>query len=641
MGPKQLAGVLSIVRRNAAEAAGRDFDEEADEELRAATEHQIEEESTAQFATGRLWDDGIIDPARHPHGARHRADGRALRRRVAGDRRLRGGAALMAASAPPLRRVLVANRGEIARRVIRGAHDAGCEAVAVYAPDDAGSPHVGEADAAVLLAGSVAARDLPRPRRPRRARRGVPEPTRSTPATASSRRARPWPRPAGRPGVVWVGPPPEAMRVMGHKTRAKEVVAAAGVPGAAERRRAPGRRRRRAHGRRPKRWATRCWSRRRRAGVAGACGWWSTPRSWAMRSPRRSARPRPRSGRTRCSWSASWPPPATSRSRSSGDSHGGVLHLFDRECSVQRRHQKVVEEAPAVLVPDRDAPTPCGTPRSPRRRAVGYESAGTVEYLVDGSEFCFLEMNTRLQVEHGVTELVTGLDLVGLQLAVASGRPLPFAQADVSVHGPCRRGAAVRRAAAGGLPAHAGDRDPRALARGCGCAHRPRHRVGQRGQPGLRLARGQADGARRRPGRRRRPAVAGAALARARRARDQPRPAGGGARRRRRFAAATSTSTISMAGPTSATPRCPTRCASAMRPPSRFGAPGRAGGRSLVPVPAAGWRNVGTALHADELRDAARDRSGAGPAPGARRRSRSGRVAGGRDRRATGAGSST
>jgi acyl-CoA carboxylase subunit alpha len=335
-------------------------------------------------------------------------------------------------AAQPIRRVLVANRGEIARRVITGAHDFGCEAVAVYAADDAASPHVGEADAAVLLPGSTLAETYLSPDAVVRAASAAGVDAvhpgygflSENPALAEA---------CARAGVVWVGPPTEAMRVMGHKARAKEVVAAAGVPvlpgavvpagsGEAELASAA-------------------------AGVgypllvkASAGGGGRGMRvvrgegelADAVAAARREAASA--FGSDEVFLERYLEAPRHVEVQVVGDAHGSVLHLFDRECSVQRRHQKVVEEAPAVMVADEVRRTMWESAVA-AARAVDYEGAGTVEYLVDDGGFYFLEMNTRLQVEHGVTELVTGVDLVGLQLAVASGQPLSVDQADLSVRG--------------------------------------------------------------------------------------------------------------------------------------------------------------------------------------------------------------
>ena len=332
----------------------------------------------------------------------------------------------------PIRRVLVANRGEIARRLITGAHDAGCEAVAVYAADDIASPHVSEADAAVALAGTTLGETYLNPAALLGAARAAGADAlhpgygflSENPALAEA---------CAQAGIVWVGPSPEAMRIMGHKARAKEVVAGAGVPVLPSAVVPPGA------------------FPDSLAAAASSVGYPLLVKASAggggrgMRLVREAAELTDAVSSAQREAAAAFgsdevflerylAAPRHVEVQVLGDTVGTVLHLFDRECSVQRRHQKVIEEAPAVLVPEPtrrllwDAAVAAA-------RAVDYVGVGTVEFLVDESGFFFLEMNTRLQVEHGVTELVTGVDLVGLQLSVASGRALPFAQADVTAHG--------------------------------------------------------------------------------------------------------------------------------------------------------------------------------------------------------------
>jgi len=331
-----------------------------------------------------------------------------------------------------LQRVLVANRGEIARRIIRGAHDMGLDAVAVYTSEDATSPHVGEADLSVHMAGSTLAETYLNPG----AMVALADATGADaihPGYGFLSENPEFPEACRRAGIVWVGPTAESMRVMGHKVRAKETVAAAGVPvlpsvvvagtlSEAELRRSAG-----SIGFPLLVKASAGGGGRGMRLVAGA-----DELGEAVAAARREAAAA--FGSDEVFLERYLPSPRHVEVQVIGDANGTLLHLYDRECSVQRRHQKVIEEAPAVLV-DRGTRTRMWHAATVAARSVGYLGVGTVEFLVDGSDFFFLEMNTRLQVEHGVTELVTGLDLVGLQLLVASGQPLPLAQEHVVVSG--------------------------------------------------------------------------------------------------------------------------------------------------------------------------------------------------------------
>ena len=329
-------------------------------------------------------------------------------------------------------KVLVANRGEIAIRIFRTLRELGIETVAVYSEADRGALHVGVADEAYLIGPGPAAESyLNQERLLETARRAGAEAVH--PGYGFLAENADFARGCEAAGRVWIGPPPEAIDVMGSKTAARETMRAAGVPivpgttapvGSAEDVRRLG--------------DELGWPIAIKASAGGGGkGLKVVPGPDEAERAYESAR---REGEAYFSDPDVYverylQDPRHVEVQILADGHGNVIHLGERDCTIQRRHQKLVEETPSPAVGE-ELRERIGRLGIEAARAVGYRSAGTIEGLLDrDGNYFFLEMNTRIQVEHTVTELVTGLDLVREQVLIAAGEPLSLRQDDVRLTG--------------------------------------------------------------------------------------------------------------------------------------------------------------------------------------------------------------
>jgi 3-methylcrotonyl-CoA carboxylase alpha subunit len=330
-----------------------------------------------------------------------------------------------------MKRVLIANRGEIAVRIARACHEAGLSPLAVYSAADTCAAHVSECDAAACIGGSPTADSYLCAGAVIQAAHRLGADA-VHPGYGFLSESAKFAGECADAGLTWIGPPPEVISRLGDKIAAKRLMQSAGVPVV------PG-------------YSGDNQSDARLAREAKAIGWPVLIKA--------SAGGGGRGMRIVRSAEAFGDALAVARSEASaafgddrllleryverphhvevqifGDSHGSIVHLFERECSIQRRHQKIVEESPApVLTPElRERITAAAVLAG---RSAGYVNAGTVEFLVDPPDIFFLEVNTRLQVEHPVTEAVTGLDLVRMQLEVAQGRPLGLEQERITSRG--------------------------------------------------------------------------------------------------------------------------------------------------------------------------------------------------------------
>jgi 3-methylcrotonyl-CoA carboxylase alpha subunit len=327
--------------------------------------------------------------------------------------------------------LLVANRGEIAVRIIRTCQELGIKSIAVYSEADEYAMHRRLADESYLLG------PAPAPESYLNIGRLVEMIERSGaeavhPGYGFLSESAQFARAVGSAGATWVGPPPDAMDAVGYKVRAKELARRASVPTI------PGYEGEDDSEERLEEEADRIGYPVLVKASAGGGGRGmravTGPEDFveAVRGARREAEAAFGDGSVFLEKLVQ--DPRHVEVQVIGDRRGNVLHLFERECSIQRRHQKVIEEAPSPALDANLRESICNAAVRFAREA-GYHNAGTVEFLLDDDRYYFLEMNARLQVEHPVTELVTGLDLVHLQLSIAAGEPLPLTQDDVSLRG--------------------------------------------------------------------------------------------------------------------------------------------------------------------------------------------------------------
>ena len=328
-------------------------------------------------------------------------------------------------------RILIANRGEIAVRILRTARELGVECVAIYSEADTKALHTRLADHAVALGGrSPAESYLDQDKVIAAALQSGAQAVH--PGYGFLAENADFARKVTEAGLAWIGPPPEAISSMGDKIESRRLMDASGVPvvpgltdpvddpeaaleAAAE---------------------IGYPIAIKAAAGGGGKGIRIVREPGEMEGAFRTASGEAVAafGDGRLYLERYLDRPRHIEIQVMFDQHGGDVHFFERECSIQRRHQKLVEEAPSPVI-DEATRAQMGEVALRAGRAVGYEGAGTVEFLWSGGEFFFLEMNTRLQVEHPVTEMVTGVDLVREQLRVAAGEPLGYGQDDLELRG--------------------------------------------------------------------------------------------------------------------------------------------------------------------------------------------------------------